>query len=143
MSKKKRTKKKEIVQSTLGDHVEAKTKRPKKSKKEPKKDSVKPKATKATESKKSKAVPKPKPSTKKKQPSKKKPPAKKKPPKKEPMPAPTGPPLTTLPGVGTKLAEKLAAELSDASKGQGVTVKKREDTHRMAEANRAFAHYRW
>ena len=44
---------------------------------------------------------------------------------------------------GKSMAEKLAAELSDASKGQGVTVKKREDTHRMAEANRAFAHYRW
>ena len=44
---------------------------------------------------------------------------------------------------GKSMAEKLAAELSDASKGQGVTVKKREDTHRMAEANRAFAHYKW
>ncbi len=44
---------------------------------------------------------------------------------------------------GRSMAEKLAAELSDAARGQGVTVKKREDTHRMAEANRAFAHYRW
>ncbi len=44
---------------------------------------------------------------------------------------------------GKSMAEKLAAELSDAAKGQGITVKKREDTHRMAEANRAFAHYRW
>jgi len=44
---------------------------------------------------------------------------------------------------GKSMAEKLAAELADASKGQGVTVKKRDDTHRMAEANRAFAHYRW
>jgi len=44
---------------------------------------------------------------------------------------------------GKSMAEKLAAEISDASKGQGVTIKKREDTHRMAEANRAFAHYRW
>jgi small subunit ribosomal protein S7 len=44
---------------------------------------------------------------------------------------------------GKSMAEKLAAELSDASKGQGATVKKREDTHKMAEANRAFAHYRW
>ncbi len=44
---------------------------------------------------------------------------------------------------GKSMSEKLAAELSDASKGQGVTVKKRDDTHRMAEANRAFAHYRW
>ena len=44
---------------------------------------------------------------------------------------------------GKSTAEKLAAELSEASQGQGVTIKKREDTHRMAEANRAFAHYRW
>ncbi|MFC2018913.1 30S ribosomal protein S7 [Chloroflexota bacterium] len=44
---------------------------------------------------------------------------------------------------GKSMAAKLAAELSDASKGQGATIKKREDTHRMAEANRAFAHYRW
>jgi len=44
---------------------------------------------------------------------------------------------------GKSMAEKLAAELSDASKGQGTTVKKRDDTHKMAEANRAFAHYRW
>jgi small subunit ribosomal protein S7 len=44
---------------------------------------------------------------------------------------------------GKSMMEKLAAELSDASKGQGATVKKRDDTHRMAEANRAFAHYRW
>jgi len=44
---------------------------------------------------------------------------------------------------GKSTAEKLAAELSDASQGQGVTIKKREDTHKMAEANRAFAHYRW
>ena len=44
---------------------------------------------------------------------------------------------------GKSMAEKLAAELSDASKGQGASVKKREDTHKMAEANRAFAHYKW
>jgi len=44
---------------------------------------------------------------------------------------------------GKSMAEKLAGELSDAAKGQGVTIKKRDDTHRMAEANRAFAHYRW
>jgi len=44
---------------------------------------------------------------------------------------------------GKSTAEKLAAELSDASQGQGITIKRREDTHRMAEANRAFAHYRW
>ncbi|MDI7247426.1 MAG: 30S ribosomal protein S7 [Bacillota bacterium] len=41
------------------------------------------------------------------------------------------------------MAEKLAAEILDASAGQGASVKKREDTHRMAEANKAFAHYRW
>lgn len=44
---------------------------------------------------------------------------------------------------GKSMAEKLAAELSDAAKGQGTTIKKREDTHKMADANRAFAHYRW
>lgn len=44
---------------------------------------------------------------------------------------------------GKSMAEKLAAELIDAANNQGATVKKREDTHRMAEANRAFAHYRW
>jgi len=44
---------------------------------------------------------------------------------------------------GRTMQEKLAAELLDASSGQGAAVKKREDTHRMAEANRAFAHYRW
>ena len=44
---------------------------------------------------------------------------------------------------GKSMQERLAAELIDASKGQGATVKRREDIHRMAEANRAFAHYRW
>ena len=44
---------------------------------------------------------------------------------------------------GKSMAEKLAAEILDASQGQGATAKKKEDTHRMAEANRAFAHYRW
>jgi len=44
---------------------------------------------------------------------------------------------------GKSMAEKLAAELGDAAKGQGATIKKREDTHKMAEANKAFAHYRW
>lgn len=44
---------------------------------------------------------------------------------------------------GKSMSEKLAAELMDAANNQGSTVKKREDTHRMAEANRAFAHYRW
>ena len=41
------------------------------------------------------------------------------------------------------MAEKLAAELSDAARGEGATIKRREDTHKMAEANRAFAHYKW
>jgi len=44
---------------------------------------------------------------------------------------------------GKSMAEKLAGEFMDAANNQGATVKKREDTHRMAEANRAFAHYRW
>jgi len=44
---------------------------------------------------------------------------------------------------GKSMSEKLAGELLDASTGQGATVKRREDTHRMAEANRAFVHYRW
>jgi len=44
---------------------------------------------------------------------------------------------------GRSMSEKFASELLDAYKGQGSTVKKREDTHKMAEANRAFAHYRW
>lgn len=44
---------------------------------------------------------------------------------------------------GRSMSEKLAAELRDASQGQGATVKKRDDVHRMAEANKAFAHYRW
>ena len=41
------------------------------------------------------------------------------------------------------MSEKLANELLDASRSAGVAVKKKEDTHRMAEANKAFAHYRW
>ncbi len=44
---------------------------------------------------------------------------------------------------GKSMAENLSVELSDASKGQGTSVKKREDTHRMADANKAFAHYKW
>ena len=44
---------------------------------------------------------------------------------------------------GKSMAEKLANELIDASNNTGGAVKKREDTHRMAEANKAFAHYRW
>ena len=44
---------------------------------------------------------------------------------------------------GKSMSEKLAAELSDAAKGQGTAVKKREDTHKMADANKAFAHFAW
>ncbi len=44
---------------------------------------------------------------------------------------------------GRSMTEKLANEILDASNGQGATIKRREDTHRMAEANRAFAHYRY
>jgi small subunit ribosomal protein S7 len=44
---------------------------------------------------------------------------------------------------GHGMHEKLAAEFLDAAQGQGAAVKKKEDTHRMAEANRTFAHYRW
>jgi small subunit ribosomal protein S7 len=44
---------------------------------------------------------------------------------------------------GKSMADKLSGELLDAFNNQGNTVKKREDTHKMAEANRAFAHYRW
>ncbi len=44
---------------------------------------------------------------------------------------------------GKSMIEKLSGELLDAYNNQGNTVKKREDTHKMAEANRAFAHYRW
>ncbi len=43
----------------------------------------------------------------------------------------------------TTMRERLAGELMDASQGRGAAVKKREDTHKMAEANRAFSHYRW
>ncbi len=44
---------------------------------------------------------------------------------------------------GRSMAEKLAAELMDAVNKTGAAIKKREDTHKMAEANQAFAHYRW
>jgi small subunit ribosomal protein S7 len=44
---------------------------------------------------------------------------------------------------GRSMSEKLADEITDAANGQGATMKKKEDTHRMAEANRAFVHYRW
>ena len=44
---------------------------------------------------------------------------------------------------GHSMAENLANEIIDASNGIGASVKKREDTHKMAEANKAFAHYRW
>ena len=44
---------------------------------------------------------------------------------------------------GKTMAENLANEIIDASNGTGASVKKKEDTHKMAEANKAFAHYRW
>lgn len=44
---------------------------------------------------------------------------------------------------GRPMAERLSAELLDAYREQGTAIKKREDTHRMAEANKAFVHYRW
>ena len=44
---------------------------------------------------------------------------------------------------GTPMKERLAAEIINSYKREGPTVKKREDTHRMAEANKAFAHYKW
>jgi small subunit ribosomal protein S7 len=50
---------------------------------------------------------------------------------------------TTRNRSGKSMSEKLAAELMDAANNTGATIKRREDTHKMAEANRAFAHYRW
>jgi len=44
---------------------------------------------------------------------------------------------------GAPMAQRLYREILEASRGQGVAVKRREDLHRMAEANRAFVHYRW
>jgi len=44
---------------------------------------------------------------------------------------------------GMPMADALAAELKDAASGQGNAIKKRDDTHKMAQANRAFAHFRW
>jgi small subunit ribosomal protein S7 len=44
---------------------------------------------------------------------------------------------------GKSMVEKLAAEIRDAANGAGATVKRREDTHKMAESNKAYAHYRW
>jgi small subunit ribosomal protein S7 len=44
---------------------------------------------------------------------------------------------------GKSFAEKLAGEVLDAASNQGASIKKKEETHKMAEANRAFAHYRW
>ena len=41
------------------------------------------------------------------------------------------------------MEQRLAAEIMDAANGSGASVKKREDTHKMAEANKAYAHYRW
>jgi small subunit ribosomal protein S7 len=52
--------------------------------------------------------------------------------------------LTYSRGRGEKgMTDKLTAELLDAANGRGAAIKKKEDVHRMAEANRAFAHYRW
>lgn len=44
---------------------------------------------------------------------------------------------------GKSMSEKLAGEIMDAAQGTGITIKKKEDLHKMAEANKAFAHYRW
>jgi small subunit ribosomal protein S7 len=44
---------------------------------------------------------------------------------------------------GRSIIDKLAAEILDASRNQGAAIRRREETHRMAEANKAFAHYRW
>ncbi len=44
---------------------------------------------------------------------------------------------------GKSMAEKLAAELADAVQGRGTTIKRRDNLHKMAEANKAFAHFRW
>ena len=44
---------------------------------------------------------------------------------------------------GSSMSERLARQIMEAYKGEGAAIKKREDTHRMAESNRAFAHYRW
>ena len=44
---------------------------------------------------------------------------------------------------GKSMAEKLSTELSDILQGQGMTIKRRDDVHRMAEANKAFVHFRW
>ena len=44
---------------------------------------------------------------------------------------------------GKPMAERLAGELMDAAAGQGATIKRREEVHKMAESNKAFAHYRW
>ena len=44
---------------------------------------------------------------------------------------------------GKSMREKLAAEIMDAARGEGASIKRKQDVHRMAEANKAFAHYRW
>ena len=44
---------------------------------------------------------------------------------------------------GRSMEDGLASELADCYQNQGLTIKKKDDTHRMAEANRAFAHYKW
>ena len=52
-------------------------------------------------------------------------------------------PREGVPDSAQQLSGRLSGELMDASQNRGNAVKKREDTHRMAEANRAFSHYRW
>jgi small subunit ribosomal protein S7 len=52
-------------------------------------------------------------------------------------------PVEVRPNRGTTLALRWLGEIMDASTGQGASVKRREDIHKMAEANKAFAHYRW
>jgi len=54
-----------------------------------------------------------------------------------------GPPTAARSRNENTMEERLSAELLDAANNRGTAVKKREDTHKMAEANRAFSHYRW
>ena len=51
--------------------------------------------------------------------------------------------LTANSHAGKSMAEKMASEIMDASNSTGAAVKRKEETHKMAEANRAFSHYRW
>ena len=59
------------------------------------------------------------------------------------MYAQTSRPFDSRTRAGKSMEEKLAAELLDAAAERGEAVRKREETHRMADANRAYAHYRW